>query len=152
MMQFKVSSVKIRNANIKFNINLFITNHEYIMKKYLFLTGFIIISYAFINCTLAGVELGIIGTWEFTNTNTTNLQSNYSATMKINSDDTYSDDISWTGFSKTYHRRLSKADMTKKKITFVDNDTGTIEYTYELTYSTLKLISDSNQWVLYTKQ
>jgi hypothetical protein len=105
----------------------------------------------FFNCTLAGVEVGLIGTWKFSESNMT-LPVNYTATMKINSDDSYTNDVSWTGNSKTFTGKITKADMITKTITFKDNETGITDYTYEYNLPKLKLITNNNQWVLYIKQ
>jgi hypothetical protein len=103
------------------------------------------------NCTFAGVEVGLIGIWKFSESNMT-LPANYSATMKINSDDSYTNDVSWTGNNKTFTGKITKADMTTKTISFKDNDSGITDYTYEFNSPKLKLITNNNQWVLYIKQ
>ena len=106
-------------------------------KSLIFLTGLLIVSALMFSCTIAGAELGLIGTWELTKYESfgTEVTPTPDYTLTIKCDDTFVEDNDGTENTGTI-----TADMFLKTLTNTYDDTNiSTTSTYVVNCNTLEI-------------
>jgi hypothetical protein len=120
------------------------------MNKFLFAIPLFVLSLFLFNCTFAGMEVSIQGTWTITSSPFDSSLVSSSGSMSLTSDDRFSISADWATFllpnvvTKTSCAgAVTSANASTKKITFKADQTSLLDITgtwdYVLTATTLTL-------------